>query len=128
MLSLNRGGVRLVGIVNPSGLNTTEAVLEKLCAEKKLITVVAEMPYLALNWIQDKLRAIGKFEEYRDFSVQKYKTPSRIQKGVLIYETWGKTEAKVKNGGADLGLEITQSGSAIRSYGLQITETSYNFV
>ncbi len=123
VLSLNRGGVRLVGIVNPSGLNTTEAVLEKLCAEKKLITVVAEMPYLALNWIQDKLRAIGKFEEYRDFSVQKYKTPSRIQKGVLIYETWGKTEAKVKNGGADLGLEITQSGSAIRSYGLQITET-----
>jgi ATP phosphoribosyltransferase len=39
---------------------------------------------------------------------------------VLIYETWGKTEAKVKNGGADLGLEITQTGSAIRSYGLQI--------
>jgi ATP phosphoribosyltransferase len=41
----------------------------------------------------------------------------------LIYETWGKTEAKIKNGGADIGLEISQSGSAIRNYGLTITET-----
>jgi ATP phosphoribosyltransferase len=41
---------------------------------------------------------------------------------VLIFETWGKTEAKVKNGGADLGLEITQSGSAIKNYGLRIID------
>lgn len=123
VLSLNRGGVRLVGIAKDSDYSTTEALLEHICSEKELITVVTEMPYLALNWIQETLRRIGKYEAYSDFSVQKYKTPSRIKKGVLIYETWGKTEAKVKNGGADLGLEITQSGSAIRNYGLNITET-----
>jgi ATP phosphoribosyltransferase len=54
--------------------------------------------------------------------VQKYSTPSKIDSGVLIFETWGKTEAKVRNGGADLGLEITQSGSAIRNYGLRIID------
>ena len=80
------------------------------------------MPYLALNWVQEKLKEIGKFEEFSAFSVQKYKTPSKIEKGIVIYETWGKTEAKVKNGGADLGVEITQSGSAIRNYGLKIID------
>ncbi|MDA1043909.1 MAG: hypothetical protein O3C57_01660, partial [Verrucomicrobia bacterium] len=55
-------------------------------------------------------------------SVQNYKTPSKIDKGILIYQTWGKTEAKLRNGGADIGLEITQSGSAIRNYGLQIID------
>jgi len=38
----------------------------------------------------------------------------------------GKTESKVKNGGADIGLEITQSGSAIRNYGLTIIDTVMN--
>jgi len=123
VLSLNRGGVRLVGITNAPQYKTTEEFLSNLCSQKKLITVVTEMPYLALNWIQNSLKKIGKFEEYSDFSVQKYKSPSRIQNGILIYETWGKTEAKIKNGGADIGLEITQSGSAIRNYGLHITET-----
>jgi ATP phosphoribosyltransferase len=123
VLSLKRGGVKLVGITNASEFKTTEEFLVDLCSKKKIITVATEMPYLALNWIQNLLKKIGKFDEYSDFSVQKYKTPSRITNGVLIYETWGKTEAKVKNGGADLGLEITQSGSAIRSYGLTITET-----
>jgi ATP phosphoribosyltransferase len=123
VLSLKRGGVRLVGITNKPEFKTTEEFLIDLCQHKKLITIVSEMPYLSLNWIQNILKKIGKFDEYSDFSVQKYKTPPRIEKGVLIYETWGKTEAKVKNGGADLGLEITQSGSAIRSYGLTITET-----
>lgn len=123
VLSLNRGGVRLVGITNAAQFKTTEEFLSDLCNQKKLITVVSEMPYLALNWIQNRLRKIGKFEEFSEFSVQKYKSPSRIQQGVLIYETWGKTEAKIKNGGADIGLEITQSGSAIRNYGLTITET-----
>ena len=32
-------------------------------------------------------------------------------------------EAKLKNGGAELAVEITQSGSAIRNYGLKILET-----
>lgn len=123
VLSLNRGGVRLVGITNHPEFKSTEEYLTHLCREKSIITVVTEMPYLALNWIQEVLRNIGKFEEYSDFSVQKYKTPARIKKGILIYETWGKTEAKIKNGATDLGLEITQSGSAIRNYGLHITET-----
>ena len=123
VLSLKRGGVRLVGITNTPEFKTTEDFLIDLCRNKKIVTVVTEMPYMALNWIQNTLKKIGKFDEYSNFSVQKYKTPSRIQSGVLIYETWGKTEAKVKNGGADLGLEITHSGSAIKSYGLTITET-----
>jgi ATP phosphoribosyltransferase len=123
VLSLKRGGVRLVGITNAPDVKTTEELLKNLIKTKKIITVVSEMPYLALNWIQNTLKKMGKYDEYASFSVQKYKTPSRIEKGILIYETWGKTEAKVKNGGADLGLEITQSGSAIRNYGLTITET-----
>ena len=125
VMPLNRGGVRLVGIVNPCEHDTTEEYLRALCAEKKLITVVSEMPYMALDWMQRKLRELGLFDQYSDFSVQKYKTPSKIESGVLIYETWGKTEAKIKNGGADIGLEITQSGSAIRNYGLKIIETVY---
>ncbi|MBN1950738.1 MAG: hypothetical protein JW801_06015 [Bacteroidales bacterium] len=123
VLSLNRGNVRLVGITNVPEYPTTEDFLNHLCSEKELITVVTEMPYLALNWIRETLKKIGLFDSYSEFSVQKYKTPSRIRKGILIYETWGKTEAKIKNGGADIGLEITQSGSAIRNYGLHITET-----
>jgi ATP phosphoribosyltransferase len=123
VLSLHRGCVRLVGITCQPEFKTTEDFLKKLCNEKKLITVVTEMPYLALNWIQNSLKKIGRFDEYSAFSVQKYKTPPRISKGILIYETWGKTESKIKNCGADLGLEITQSGSALRSYGLYVTET-----
>lgn len=123
VLSLQRGNVRLVGITNDSEKRSTREFLKSLCAESDIITVAAEMPYLALDWIRGELKELGLLEEYKDFSVQKYKTPSKIKKGVLIYETWGKTEAKVKNGGADLALEITQSGSAIRNYGLHITET-----
>jgi ATP phosphoribosyltransferase len=80
------------------------------------------MPYLALEWITRRLREAGVGHAFAEFSVQKYTTPSKIERGVLIYETWGKTEAKVKNGGADLGLEITQSGSAIKNYGLKIID------
>jgi len=123
VLSLNRGGVRLVGIIDNKELNTTEEALEAICRSRDIITVATEMPYLALNWIQNSLKKIGRYDDYSDFSVQKYKTPPRIRKGVLIYETWGKTEAKIKNGAADIGLEITQSGSAIRNYGLKIIET-----
>ena len=123
VLSLNRGGVRLVGIVNNPGSITTENFLKQLTQSKKIITVVTEMPYLALDWLQNMLKKAGLYEQFSQFSVQKYKTPSRISQGILIYETWGKTEAKIKNGGADIGLEITQSGSAIRNYGLTITET-----
>jgi len=122
--TLKRGGVRIVGIVNnDNDFDTTEEFLKDLCSKKKLITVVSEMPYLALNWLQDALKKIGLYDQFSDFSVQKYKTPSKVESGIVIYETWGKTEAKIKNGGADIGLEITQTGSAIRNYGLKIIDT-----
>ncbi|MBN1598878.1 MAG: hypothetical protein JW894_11345 [Bacteroidales bacterium] len=123
VLSLKRGDVKLVGIVKEDKHRNLEEFLNYITDNKELITVVSEMPYLALNWIQSALKKIGKFEAFSAFSVQKYKTPSKISKGILIYETWGKTEAKVKNEGADIGLEITQSGSAIKNYGLHIIDT-----
>jgi len=123
VMSLGRGSVRLVGIVNPDKdcANAVE-FFKDLASRKPLITAVAEMPYLALEWISRRLKDAGVDKAFSKFSVQKYSTPSKIEAGVLIYETWGKTEAKVKNGGADLGLEITQSGSAIKNYGLRIID------
>jgi ATP phosphoribosyltransferase len=124
VLSLKRGGVRIVGIIrNDSAASETVSLLKQICARKKIITVVAEMPFLALEWIRTKLKEAGLLEDFSAYSVQKYKTPPKIEQGIVLYETWGKTEAKVKNGGADLGVEITQSGSAIRNYGLRITDT-----
>ena len=122
-LSLQRGQVRIVGIApGDSTANSTVELLQSICAQKSIVTVVSEMPYLALHWIQTQLKEAGLSEAFSDFSVQNYKTPSKIDKGILIYKTWGKTEAKISNGGADLGLEITQSGSAIRNYGLRIID------
>lgn len=121
VLPLGRGAVRLVGIAdakNPA--NTAAELLQNIAKEKKLITAVTEMPYITLDWIRSELAAIGLADKFALHSVQKYRTPSKIEEGILIYETWGKTEAKVKNGGADLGLEITQSGSALKNYGLKI--------
>jgi ATP phosphoribosyltransferase len=123
VLALNRGGVKLVGIVDSNEFDTIDDFLKNLCSQKKLITVVSEMPYMALDWLRTKLYALGILDRFQSFSVQKYKTPSKIESGIVIYETWGKTEAKVKNGGADIGLEITQSGSAIKNYGLKIIDT-----
>ena len=123
VLELNRGGVKLVGIIDGDTFDTTEDFLKNLCSQKKLITVVSEMPYLTLDWLRTKLDAIGLLDKFQTFSVQKYKTPSKIESGIVIYETWGKTEAKIKNGGADIGLEITQSGSAIKNYGLHVIDT-----
>ena len=126
ILSLKKGSVRIVGIVNDS-INeaTTEIFLKGFFEKNKLITVVSELPYMALNWIQSKMKAAGLNEKAASWSVQKYKTPPKIQEGIIIYETWGKTEAKIKNGSADIGLEITQSGSALRSYGLKIIDEVY---
>ena len=123
VLSLKRGYVRLVGIVD-GGVKetTTEDFLRNLLKEKQLITVVSELPYMALDWIRKKLISIGEKELSDSWSVQKYKTPSKVDKGVLIYETWGKTEAKITNKAADIGLEITQSGSALKNYGLKIID------
>ena len=123
VLELNRGGVKLVGIVADNEFDTIEDFLLNLCSQKKLITVVSEIPYITLDWLRTKLDAIGLLDKYQSFSVQKYKTPPKIESGIVIYETWGKTEAKIKNGGADIGLDITQSGSAIKNYELKVIDT-----
>jgi ATP phosphoribosyltransferase len=123
VMTLNRGEVQLVGIVADAGHATTEDFLRRVAPGKPLLVVASEMPYLALDWVQRKLAAVGLAGEYRSHSVQKYKTPPKIRSGILVYESWGKTEAKVKNGAVDLGLEISQTGSAIKSYGLTVVET-----
>jgi ATP phosphoribosyltransferase len=124
VLSLKRGKIRVVAIVNPpKNFNSFEAWLDKLFQRNPLVTVASEMPYMALDWMRKKITRLGYEKTHGEFSVQKFKTPPRIKNGILIYETWGKTEAKIKNGSCHLGLEITQSGSAIMNYGLQIAET-----
>src|SRR4030042_1251390 len=122
-LSLKRGNVKIVGIAAETDADDAEGFFRHLCATKKLITIVAEMPYLALDWVQHILKKINMYDRFSEFCVQKYKTPPRIDTGILIYETWGKTESKVKNGGADAGIEITQSGIAIKNYGLAVIDT-----
>lgn len=126
VLPLNRGQVRLVGIVDEKNPHTsTLSFLKDHFSRNKLLTIATEMPYTALDWILNALKKNGFDPELCQYSVQKYKTPPKIQTGIVVYETWGKTEAKVKNLGTDLGLEITQSGSALRNYGLKILETVY---
>ena len=49
VLKLNRGGVKLVGIVDCDEFDTVEDFLKNICSQKKLITVVSEMPYMALD-------------------------------------------------------------------------------
>jgi ATP phosphoribosyltransferase len=123
VLPLNRGEVQLVGITADPAYGTTEDFLRYAAPQRPLLRVASEMPYLALDWIQRKLDAIGLAGEFEAYSVQKYKTPSKIEKGILVYESWGKTESKVKHGAVDIGLEISQTGGAIKSYGLTIVET-----
>lgn len=122
VLSLRRGGVRIVGITADREVATIEGALRRLAEKHERIAVVTEMPYVALDWMRKSLAAAGLAERFDKWSVQKYRTPPRVETGVVIYESWGKTEAKLKNGGADLGVEITQSGSAIRNYGLKIID------
>ncbi len=121
VLSLERGHVRIV-IINQD-TRPCDDWLGELLRCKPLVTMVSEMPYLALDWFQRKASALGFGESHGGlYSVQKFKTPPRIANGIVIYETWGKTEAKVVNGSVDFGLEITQSGSAIRNYGLNVAD------
>ena len=122
VLPLERGKVRIVIINADEGKRPCDAWLEELLAQSPLLTAVSEMPYLALEWFKAKTVALGFGDSHKGFSVQKFKTPPKIESGLVIYETWGKTEAKVKNGAVDFGLEITQSGSALRNYGLHIAE------
>lgn len=123
VMTLNRGEVQIVGIVADGSFKTTEAFLEATAPKKPLLVCASEMPYLALDWLQRKLAAVGLADRFRKHSVQKYKTPPKIADGILVYESWGKTESKVKNGAVDVGLEISQTGGAIKSYGLTIVET-----
>ena len=123
VLSLKRGSVRIVGIADGDREQKNAGdILKSVLREKDRAVIVSEMPYLALDWISGILEKTGLKKDFGYFSVQKYKTPPKIKKGIVIYETWGKTEAKVKNGGADLGVEITQTGSALRNYGLEIID------
>ena len=126
VLPLQRGAVRIVVIKNDDGENDCDAWLKRLLSQKKLITVVSEMPYLALEWFRNKCAALGFATSHKAYSIQKFTTPPKNDSGIVIYETWGKTEAKVKNGAADFGVEITQSGSSIRNYGLKIADTIMN--
>lgn len=123
VMSLERGHVRIVIIKNRDDrFDSTDAWLKALLSSKKVVTMVSEMPYLALEWFQRKAQVLGFGDSHGQFAVQKFKTPPRVDSGIVIYETWGKTEAKVKQGSVDFGLEITQTGSAIRNYGLEIAE------
>lgn len=122
IMSLERGHVRIVIINDDAANRPCDEWLTELLREKKLVTMVSEMPYLALEWFQSKAAQLGFGDSHAGFSVQKFRTPPKIDSGLVIYETWGKTEAKVKNKSVDFGLEITQSGSAIRNYGLNIVD------
>jgi len=119
--TLGRGKVRIVVICNPFH-GGFDAWMEQLLKTKPLVTMISEMPYLAVDWFLKKAASLGHADTHGQYAVQKYKTPPRIERGLVVYESWGKTEAKVVNHGVDLGLEITQSGSAIRNYGLAIGE------
>ncbi len=122
IMSLERGHVRIVIINKDDEKLACDEWMTDLLTDNKLVTMVSEMPYLALEWFQSKARALGFGDSHGEFSVQKFRTPPKIDSGLVIYETWGKTEAKVKNESVHFGLEITQSGSAIRNYGLNILD------
>jgi ATP phosphoribosyltransferase len=122
VLSLKRGNVRIVIINANQAAKGCDAWLSALLKEKPLVTVVSEMPYITLDWFKTKIAKLGFEKSHSEYSVQKFKTPPRVKTGIVIYETWGKTEAKVKHGSVDFGMEITQSGSAIRNYGVHIID------
>lgn len=123
VLSLKRGNVKLVGIACQTEAKDAASFIQSVFEKKDLLTAVSEMPYITIDWLKKKMSLCGLDETHGHFAVQKYKTPARIRKGIVVYETWGKTESKIRNGGADIGLEITQSGSAIKNYGLTILDT-----
>jgi ATP phosphoribosyltransferase len=123
VLSLARGSVRIVIVARTLAEDKPfDHWMTDLLTRKPLISMVSEMPYIAAEWFQRKSAQLGFAESHAAFSVQKYKSPPKIDRGIVIYESWGKTEAKVENGSVDFGLEITQTGSAIRNYGLQIVD------
>lgn len=121
VLSLQRGEVRIV-VIADKAVESCDTWLQGILSSKPLVTIVSEMPYLALDWFYRKAFVLGHGESHKIFSVQKYKTPPRIDTGVIIYESWGKTETKIKQGTVDFGVEITQTGSSIANYGLHVVD------
>ena len=123
VLALGRGNTRVVIINRPvEGNRGFDAWLKDVLAAKPLVTMASEMPYIAVDWFQKKIAALGFTESHAPYSVQNFKTPPKVTQGLVVYETWGKTEAKVANGSVDFGLEISQTGSAVQNYGLKIGE------
>lgn len=123
VLGLNRGKVRLVIIDDDfTPGQSPDEWLTNILKANRLVSMVAEMPYLGLDWFQTRAKALGFGESHKNYSIQRYKTRPTIDSGLVIYDTWGKTEAKIKLGGVHFGLEITQTGSAIRNYGLSIVD------
>lgn len=122
VLSLKRGNVRIVVIKIDDGQDDCNAWLKNLLERKPLVSMVSEMPYLALEWFRGKCAELGFGDSHASYAIQKFRTPPKIDTGLVIYETWGKTEAKVMNCAVDFGLEITQSGGSIRNYGLKIAD------
>jgi len=83
--------VRLVGIVRPEKeFASAVELFQELAGRKPLITAVAEMPYLALEWIMRRLRDAGVADAFGKFSVQKYTTPPRIDRGVAHLRNLGQ--------------------------------------
>lgn len=123
VMPLNRGEVQLVGIVADPAHRTTADFLRAVTPRRPLLSVASELPYLALDWLRRSLAEAGLSAGYERYAVQKYRTPPRIDRGIVVYESWGKTESKVKHGAVDVGLEISQTGGAIKAYGLTVIET-----
>ena len=87
VMTLNRGEVQLVGIVADAAHATTEDFLRAVAPGKPLLVVASEMPYLALDWVQRKLAVLGLSADFAQYSVQKYRTPPKIERGILVYES-----------------------------------------
>jgi ATP phosphoribosyltransferase len=70
ILSLERGQVRLVIIMKPLAKGQTfDQWLSDLLRRKPLVTMVSEMPYLALDWFEKKIAALGFADTHAEFSV-----------------------------------------------------------
>jgi len=86
VLPLQRGSVRIVIIGRPGTDGATpdcDAWLTALLQEKKLVTMVAEMPYIAIDWFKRKKAELGFADSHNGHSVQNFITPSRIDEGLV---------------------------------------------
>src|SRR5690606_34079820 len=77
VLSLQRGEVRIVIIRNGGGPKDCDPWLSDMLKNKPLVTMVSEMPYLALDWFRKKCAQLGFAESHKEYSIQKFKTPPK---------------------------------------------------